>query len=28
LPDEAARLRAGMAEIDSAEATMWHNAGP
>jgi hypothetical protein len=27
LPDEATRLRA-MAEIDSAEATMWHNAGP
>jgi hypothetical protein len=26
LPDEAARLRAGLAEIDSAQATMWHNA--
>lgn len=26
LPDEAARLRAGLAEIDSPEVTMWHNA--
>jgi hypothetical protein len=26
LLDEAARLRAGMAEIDSPEVTMWHNA--
>ena len=26
LPDEATRLRAGMAEIDSPEVRMWHDA--